>query len=135
MIILTILGFLLITFAAVSESIMDKLQFHYDKSIFKNPKYNQLFWNPIESWKNKWKEDLKTEKFIGSSTLFVFTTDAWHLFKFFRNTSLFIGLPLIAIGHKPLMVLLFVVIARILYGLTFTLCFDKLLVDSPTKIG
>lgn len=133
MILLTILGFLLITFAAVSESIMDKIQFHYDKSIFKNSKYNQLFWNPIESWKNKWKEDLKTEKFIGSSTLFVFTTDAWHLFKFFRNTSLFIGLPLVAIGDMN--VILSVVIGRVLYGLTFTLCFDKLLVDSPTEIG
>lgn len=133
MIMLTILGFLLITFAAVSESIMDKIQFHYDKSIFKNSKYNQLFWNPIESWKNKWKEDLKTEKFIGSSTLFVFTTDAWHLFKFFRNTSLFIGLPLIAIGDMN--VILSVVIGRVLYGLTFTLCFDKLLVDKPTEIG
>lgn len=133
MIILTILGFLFITFAAVSESIMDKIQFHYDKSIFKNSKYNQLFWNPIESWKNKWKEDLKTEKFIGSSTLFVFTTDAWHLFKFFRNTSLFIGLPLIAIGDMN--VILSAVIARVLYGLTFTLCFDKLLVNTPTEIG
>lgn len=133
MIILTILGFLLITFAAVSESIMDKIQFHYDKSIFKNSKYNQLFWNPIESWKNKWKEDLKTEKFIGSSTIFVFTTDAWHLFKFFRNTSLFIGLPLIVIGDMN--IILSVVIGRVLYGLTFTLCFDKLLVDSPTEIG
>ena len=133
MIILTILGFLFITFAAVSESIMDKIQFHYDKSIFKNSKYNQLFWNPIESWKNKWKEDLKTEKFIGSSTLFVFTTDAWHLFKFFRNTSLFIGLPLIAIGDMN--VILSAVIGRVLYGLTFTLCFDKLLVNNPTEIG
>ena len=133
MISLTILGFLLITFAAVSESIMDKIQFHYDKSIFKNSKYYQLFWNPNESWKNKWKEDLKTEKFIGSSTIFVFTTDAWHLFKFFRNTSLFIGLPLITIGDMN--VILSVVIGRILYGLTFTLCFDKLLVDSPTKIS
>lgn len=133
MILLTILGFLLITFAAVSESIMDKIQFHYDKSIFKNSKYNQLFWNPIESWKNKWKEDLKTEKFIGSSTIFVFTTDAWHLFKFFRNTSLFIGLPLIAIGDMN--VILSVIIGRVLYGLTFTLCFDKLLVDNPTEIG
>ena len=133
MILLTILGFLLITFAAVSESIMDKIQFHYDKSIFKNSKYNQLFWNPIESWKNKWKEDLKTEKFIGSSTLFVFTTDAWHLFKFFRNTSLFIGLPLIAIGDMN--VILSAVIGRVIYGLTFTLSFDKLLVNSPTEIG
>ena len=49
----------MISLSAISESIMDKIQFHYDKSIFSTEKYNQLFWNPIESWKNKWKDDLK----------------------------------------------------------------------------
>ena len=93
-----ILGLIMISLSAISESIMDKIQFHYDKSIFSTEKYNQLFWNPIESWKNKWKDDLKTEKFLGSSTIFVFTTDAWHLFKFFKNTFLFIGLPLLCLG-------------------------------------
>jgi hypothetical protein len=126
-IILTLIVFLLIIFSAVSEAIMDKLNFHYEKSIFSNnEKYNQLFWNPIESWKNKWKEDLKTEKFLGSSTLFVFTTDAWHLFKFFKNTSLFISLGLIGfISYNPIII---AIIARILYGILFTLFFDKILV-------
>jgi hypothetical protein len=105
---------------------MDKLNFHFEKSIFSNEKYKQIFWNPIESWKNKWKEDLKTERFLGSSTIFVFTTDAWHLFKFFRNTSLFIGLGLLGfISYNPIIM---VIIARVLYGLSFTLLFDKILV-------
>ena len=57
-----IISILLIFFAGASEAIMDKLQFHFDKSIFSNKdKYKQLFWNPIDSWKNKWKEDLKTK--------------------------------------------------------------------------
>lgn len=124
-IIFFIVGLILVSLSAISESIMDKIQFHYDKSIFSNEKYNQLFWNPTESWKNKWKEDLKTEKFLGSSTIFVFTTDAWHLFKFFKNTFLFIGLPLLCLGG--INIILSVIIARVLYGLTFTLYFDRLL--------
>jgi hypothetical protein len=125
-IILSILSFLLIIFSGLSEAIMDKLNFHFEKSIFSNEKYKQKFWNPIESWKNKWKDDLKTERFLGSSTIFVFTTDAWHLFKFFRNTSLFIGLGLLGfISYNPIIM---VIIARVLYGLSFTLLFDKILV-------
>jgi hypothetical protein len=104
---------------------MDKINFHFDKSIFFDKK-NKLFWNPNESWKNKWKDDLKTEKFPGSSTIFVFTTDAWHLFKFFKNTSLFIGLPLLYLGGFNM--ILSIVISRIIYGLIFTLFFDKILV-------
>ena len=82
--IIFIISLILVGVSAMAEAIMDKLNFHFEKSIFVN-KENQLFWNPIESWKNKWKEDLKTEKFIGSSTIFVFTTDAWHLFKALRT--------------------------------------------------
>ena len=125
-IVFLIAGLILIVLAAVSESIMDKLQFHYEKSIFSNESYKKTFWDPSNSWVNKWKEDLKTEKFLGSSTIFVFTTDAWHLFKFIRNTSLFIGLPLLAIG--PLNIIIAMVLARVIYGLIFTLCFDKLLI-------
>ena len=120
-----IISLLLVGISAISEAIMDKLNFHFEKSIFINKK-NQLFWNPIESWKNKWKEDLRTEKFIGSSTIFVFTTDAWHLFKFIKNTCLFIGLPLLFMGK--INIILSMVIARVLYGLIFTLFFDVILV-------
>ena len=125
--ILAIVGYFLIVAAAVSEAIMDKIQFHYDRSIFSNPKLKQTFWNPTKSWVNKWKDDsAKEEKFLGSSSIFVFTTDAWHLFKFFRNTFLFIGLPLLSFGSMN--IILAAILARIIYGLVFTICFDKLLI-------
>ncbi len=123
--IIFIISLILVGVSAMAEAIMDKLNFHFEKSIFVN-KENQLFWNPIESWKNKWKEDLKTEKFIGSSTIFVFTTDAWHLFKFIKNTCLFIGLPLLFMGD--INIIISMIIARIIYGLVFTVFFDKILV-------
>ena len=127
MILLTILGLILVAASAVAESIMDKIQFHYDKSIFSQDNYKQTFWNPNLSWVNKWKDSsAKQEKFLGSSTIFVFTTDAWHLFKFFRNTFLFIGLPLLSFGSMN--IILAAILARIIYGLIFTFCFDKLLI-------
>jgi hypothetical protein len=127
MILLTILGLLFVAAASVSEAIMDKIQFHYDISIFSQYKYKQTFWNPNLSWVNKWKDSsAKQEKFLGSSTIFVFTTDAWHLFKFFRNTFLFIGLPLLSFGSMN--IILAAILARIIYGLVFTICFDKLLI-------
>ena len=129
MILLTILGMLFIVVASISEAIMDTVQFHYEKSIFKhNPiKYNQLFWDASISWKNKYKENSTTEpKFYGSTTIFVFTSDAWHFFKFLRNLFLFIGLPLLGIGSMNIITA--VVIARVIYGLVFTFCFDKVLI-------
>jgi hypothetical protein len=128
MITLTFLGLAFIILASISEAIMDKLQFHYHKSIFKqNPvKYDQAFWDASLSWQNKYKEGSMTEpKFYGSTTLFVFTTDAWHLFKFLRNVFLFIGLPLMSIG--PINILISIIVARVVYGLVFTYFFDKVL--------
>lgn len=124
-IIFFIVGLILVSLSAISEAMMDKLQFHFHKSIFKfNPvKYNQLFWDPSMSWENKYKENSMTEpKFYGSTTIFVFVTDAWHLFKFLRNVFLFIGLPLLCLSGINL--ILSVIIARVLYGLIFTLFFD-----------
>lgn len=126
--ILSLIGYLLVSMAAVAEAIMDKIQFHYDKSIFLDKSVNQLFWDPRESWKNKWKSDLKTERFLGSSTIFVFVTDAWHLFKFLKNTFLFIGLPLITCSDYNL--IFEMVMARIIYGIAFTIYFDRILAKS-----
>jgi hypothetical protein len=55
------------------------------------PKPNQIWWNPIDSWKNKWKLDAlghpilvnnkNVERYWGSSTIFVWRTDAYHFFR------------------------------------------------------
>ena len=41
------------------------------------------FWDARTSWRRKYRDyynDPKTERFWGSTTVFVFATDAWHLF-------------------------------------------------------
>lgn len=69
------------------DGAMDGLSFHYDKG--------NTFWNPDLSYGNKWKHNDKTqgERFMGSSTVFVFATDGWHLMKMGRN--LFTGATII----------------------------------------
>jgi len=78
----------LLFISSVANGIMDKLMFHYAISIFKN--LNPSFWNPLVSWKNKWKNGNKSEgeRFLGSSTIFVNLTDAWHLFKSIMSNSI-----------------------------------------------
>jgi hypothetical protein len=119
------IGFLLFILSGMFEAVMDKLQFHYDLSIFKNFK-NQLFWDPRISWKNKYEDGdpMKGERFFLSKSLFVGVTDAWHLFKLFRTLTIFAGIYFLFIPcATKYMCLMFVIIARILFGLSFTLFF------------
>lgn len=80
-----IVSLIFFAFAGMAEAVMDTLQFKFYTSVFR--KYNGYFWNPDFSWQNKWKQgDPKFgPKFFGSSTFLVWTTDAWHLFKWIRN--------------------------------------------------
>ena len=125
MIFLSILFFIL---AGASEGVMDTLQFHYDSSRFYNLN-NKTFWNPQISWVNKYKNnDPKMgEKFLGSTTIFVGLTDAWHLFKLFRNLSIFTGIFFIAIIPSSIItIFIYILIIRIVFGLSFSL-FYKIL--------
>ena len=69
--------------AGFFNAAMDTLTFHYSGSVFEE--LNADFWHPTKSWVNKWKLDSEgnpivgTERFLGSSTIFVKFTDAWHL--------------------------------------------------------
>ena len=122
------IGFLFFIFAGLFEAVMDKIQFHYDGSIFRNYK-NQLFWDPKLSWRNKYKngDPLLGEKFFLSKSLFVGFTDAWHMFKLFRTFFIFAGVYFLFIPCATKMqCLLFIIIARIIFGLSFTLFFNKL---------
>jgi hypothetical protein len=119
------IGLFLIILSGVAEAIMDTLQFHYDNSIFKKFK-NQRFWYPGFSWMNKWKDgDPKNgERFLGSSTIFVALTDAWHLFKFIHTQTLFLGLFFLAISNLTLLeAIIYFLIARISFGIFFSLVY------------
>ena len=104
---------------------MDTLQFHYDVSIFKKL-INQRYWYPVFSWMNKWKngDPKQGERFLGSSTIFVGLTDAWHTFKLLHNLTIFLGLFFIAISQATILWMIFYyIIARIIFGLSFSLFF------------
>jgi len=67
----------------------ESINYHYEsgfKPRFK--KANSQFWNPAESWKNKYKngDPAQGEKFRGSTTSMVFVTDAYHLLRTSKRT-------------------------------------------------
>lgn len=70
-----ILSTILIFISGVSEGFNQAYLFHFAKvqAKFPNLKPND------EAWKNKYKDDLKTPKFFGSTTFLVWTTDVYHL--------------------------------------------------------
>lgn len=113
----------LIILAGISKAVMDKIQFHYSKSIFKT--LDPLFWNPQESWKNKWRggDPDNGEKFFGSSTFFVLFTDAWHLFQSICYNLVFAVIFI----YEPITnnLILDFIILRTIFNSTFELFFSK----------
>ena len=65
---------------------MDVIATKWNSSILSNIKNPRIYkWTNPLSWQNKWKNGdyLQGEKFWGSSTIFVWTTDLWHFAKLF----------------------------------------------------
>jgi hypothetical protein len=117
---------ILLVISFFSYSCMGTLQFHFYQSIFFRFK-NQKFWNPLLSVNNKYKNGNKLdgEAFWGSTHLFVFLTDGYHLMQFIFENSLFLAIAFYNSDYK--WYLSFIGI-RIIYGIVFNLFFDKILV-------
>ena len=133
-----ILSTIFVLVSSASESVMDKVQYQWYKSIFSvNTKmFYENFWNPYFSWKNKYSNSkTKEPKFFGSTSIFVFLTDGWHLFKFFKNLSIFLSLgfsTLLGVYYNftinpILFTILYVCGLRILYELNYVLFFNVIL--------
>jgi len=123
---------LMFFFAGVAEAHMDTLQFHFHRSVFAYFT-NSTYWDPTISWKNKYKlrDSRYGALFPGSTTIFVFITDAWHLMKFFRNIFLFLGLFFACqyvYGDLASSVIA-VITARVAYGIGFSAFMNLLLRD------
>ena len=80
----------------LSKALCDISESGFATSKFKN--LNPQFWDKHKSWRNKWKGGVAAngEKFFGSSTFLVWTTDAWHLFNALSYLSLFLSGVLLA---------------------------------------
>jgi hypothetical protein len=84
------------------------------------------------SWGFKWKPlkelgEKPVELFLGSSTVFVFLTDGWHLFQFFFLNTLILAIVL----YEPLInwwadFMIYAVVMKTV----FQLCYGRLLVKS-----
>jgi len=90
MIVLIIFSILFTLISGVSKAICDVSSIN--GSLDKLSSLNPFYWRKSISSVNKWKnQDPKQgEKFFGSSTFFVFLTDAWHLFDVIRDISLIV---------------------------------------------
>lgn len=85
---LIITGSLMIL-SGMSDGLNQTLSFNYNnfKKVF--PNANDNWWNPKISYLNKYKNSDPTqgERFIGSKTFFVFTTDGYHFTRMVSNIS------------------------------------------------
>lgn len=122
-----ILSVLCVAAAAVCEAVMDTLQFHYTHSVFYHFQ-NKRFWNPEESWRNKYRnaDPLAGPRFPGSTTIFVGLTDAWHMFKLLRNAfAVLASFVLLYALIGGWWALIYVVVSRITYGVIFTVLYGE----------
>lgn len=127
--IVTLTIIVLFLLSIISYSCLWTIQFKYTSSIFRFWK-NQQYFNPAISWKNKWKivNEKAIEAFPGSSTVFVFLTDFFHLCQFVFLNS-FMGLAALGIVREFNFITLALFIAfRFLFGWLFEKFFSKFLV-------
>lgn len=133
--------FILFYVAGVLNGTMDAISFHYNKSkLFPTGDQKLLgageqFWNPKISHLNKYKDGDPENgpRFIGSTTVFVWTTDAWHMAKsgmmmFMTAAAVIVALMTPPIPPYVLNYLLVFGIFRMLYMMgfhtTYTILFD-----------
>lgn len=78
----------------ISDGISEELLHHYSLVKEKFPNINDQFFNPSISWNNKYKngDEKQGDAFLGSSTIFVASTDAYHALRAFKQTMWLGGL-------------------------------------------
>ena len=132
------ISLILIALAGALNATYEILFTGFNQSIFK--KLNPEFWNPLESWKFKWASPFPQpvedkwyyfgflprykERFPYSSTVFVFLTDAWHLFK-----ALMLGCIMLAVVNYSVVITPFIdfILLYVTFTFTFTMFFDYVL--------
>jgi len=114
---------------------MDTLSHHYNISIFKDK--NQLFWNPLFSWKNKYVDGnpknglVKWKIFTIFVTKPVQLTDAWHFLKMTREIFNAVAIVLagfITFHYGIIFLLSYLLILGITRNFMFSLFYDRLLI-------
>lgn len=114
-----IIGIFLLLVAGAAEGVKDKILFHYEKSLFYV--WDDEFWNPKNSWRNKYinRDVSKGESFRGK--YLTFTTDGFHLMKFVERWSIYLGIFFIGFSWNFGFLVLSLLCAFVARSITFNL--------------
>ena len=102
----------------------EAIKFHYAKFDKYGLDTSNNWWNPAESWKNKYK-DRDPEQgpaYFGSTTFLVWTTDAYHCFRMGRNVTMSAAI-VVKIGDIGKKKWWYYPIQAVIYWLTYTIGF------------
>jgi hypothetical protein len=91
--------------AGCSDGLNQTLYAHYSAFKAKFPHANDAYWKPDESWVNKYKnypQDTR-EKFLGSKTVFVAFTDAYHVTRQLYGFGMMLGVLLFTLSAPILL--------------------------------
>jgi hypothetical protein len=119
---------ILFCIAGFLDAVMDVLKTRWSVSIFSNIKNKKILnWIDPTSWENKWKnnDENQGEKFLGSSTIFVFLMDLWHFCKFLMLFLLCFGIVFYKQYLNPY---LDIFILYSVFTLTFQLFYELILI-------
>lgn len=115
--------------AGILNAIMDTTRFCWNSSIFNKIKNYKLFkfCNPQASQGNKWKnsDPKQGEKFFGSSTFLVWTTDLWHACKALMILALVLGAVTYTVILNPLVD---VILLYFVFTVSFEVFFSKVFI-------
>ncbi len=131
------ISLILFFISGIFDAAKDIISFRYEQSVF--AKLNPIFWNPLKSWKNKYRRPIipgdkhwyyfglytpaMEERFPYSTTLFVGLTDGWHLLKTMYLICTFLGVYF----YKPIVgTPADFFLCWIAYSLSFNLFIEKI---------
>jgi len=124
---------LFIILAAIANAAMDKINFHFKKSIF--PDTNWV--NPEKSWVNKYKYKHPVFRFL-FSTVLVFTTDFWHMCKFIWLKLILFAIlfaAVLVIHYSIIELVIMFILLWALYSFIFEVFFAIIFDKKTTIVG
>lgn len=89
---------LLVLISGAANGLHEVLMHHYSYFERRFPFAPRAYWNPRESWRNKYRDGVEEHgpRFFGATTFFAWLTDAKHLLGTIEHFSLVSGVGLLA---------------------------------------
>jgi len=115
----SILALLFLVFAGIAKAFLD---------LSSENLLISEFWDKGYGWKYKWKNGNPAlgERFLGSSTIFVFVTDGWHLLQFLMLRFFYLSVAVLLTTNILIIMLLTFVILPMPLALGFNPIYEYL---------